>query len=251
MRGFPKRIKRSSASQEVWLGLITKKYGRALVIDTACSIAGTEAVRMLNERKLVTSAHLSPVGDAAASHYLAAASARLVGTSDSPFALTPADLSVALTEPSLVQTLNEMVNCESDGMFEDEAMVGVSHACGLQASAVHLPWLHSALLPHIVLHDNVIAPAELQRLLASSLSTYVDGPAQLHICIVRDSTSCFVCAWQLSLAFLNQLRNTAHATAQQFVHPAAAPPPLPQTPDRPSTSTAHSRALAAAAAATR
>ena len=60
---------------------------------------------------------------------------------------------------------------------------------------------------------------------AASRETYVDGPPQLHVQLVQSCDHYFVCAWQLSLVHMRELRGQARAApaAHDHVLPPRAP----------------------------
>ena len=224
--------------------------GRALIVSTTCAAGATEVVQLCGSLKLLTIAHMSPIGAPAAGHYLTAAAARLFATAQEPFELTLVEVQQALMEPGLIETLNAMVNRNEGDAFSHEDMVNLLTADAPEDCGVEHPWLRDTPGQRIKLPEDVIPASSFDMCLRASMRTYVDGPPQLHVQMVQSGAQYFACIWQLSLAFLNELRNAARsgAAATAAVLPVAnayageAPAPAPPLV------TAHEQALAAVAA---
>lgn len=219
--------------------------GRALIISTTCAASATEIVQLCTSLKLLTTALMSPIGMPAACHYLTAASARLVASSQEPFELTPVEVEQLLTEPGLVEMLNAMARREATENFTHEDMVNVLTARAPDECVVSHPWLHDAPSRRVRLCDDVMPTTSFEACLRASMETYIDGPAQLHVQLVQSGAQYFVCAWQLSLAFMGELRNVARAgaAAHAAVRPVGDATTTP-VPAAAAEGTAHARAMA-------
>ena len=94
----------------------------------------------------------------------------------------------------------------------------------------------------------IISEGELSDEIDATLSTYVDGPVQLHIALIHRQHTYFVCAWQLGLAHMSSLRQTARNDARREARTAGAAAAQlqtlpPATPDAARPDDAYARAM--------
>ena len=187
---------------------------RGIVACLTGTSAAFDCVRMMTDLKLLVTQQVQAYPKVSATHTIALV-ARLLATASRPFGLTHDEMGFRCTDVSLIPHVNEMLGLDVDTRELDVQSMGTfvhSHA-SVGTSAAH-PWIAATAASNVRLHK-VCMYAELGSLVRSTLSEFVHGLEQRHVCIVHSPSDqdFFVVAWQLSAAHMASLA-AATATGQ-------------------------------------
>ena len=189
---------------------------RAYVISLGGAEAGAhDCARMMGAMGMLVNEHITSLrlpGDR-----MAALVARLLATTATPFSFTPAEITVRLTHPEVLDVLDKMLirtATSPPSLSEDEMLSAVDAIAPDEARSEH-PWLMAPVHLNSMFRDYMVPYSQLNALLQTSISTFELGPPLVHICIVEAGAQYFVCAWQLTLQRMRALEmmRPAHGSA--------------------------------------
>ena len=213
--------------------------GKGLVLSLSggeAQAAARDCATIMDLGTLRVVKHISDLGMASQSLFLAALAARMLTSFEDPFTLSFSDFVMRLSSPQVMELVREMI--ESEGADDDvhaplsqEDVATIISGVPPEGAAAEHAWLLKLPRTDVDIEDATVGQSDFSAMLKTSLDAYEAGVPQLHVRIIQASTgaswsggnprssqgSFFVCAWQLSLAHMHRLegrRSTTQGTSQ-------------------------------------